>query len=191
MSHQTAVTAKSADLPLTLDEAKGHLRILGGDLDAEIQAALEAAVEYCETVTGRALRVSHTLTQKYCEWPSGPVEFDRQPVTAVSSVTYYDADGASQTLASSNYRLQASTLAAGVLEWDDDFTRPTLDSRDDAVTITFTAGYAALATVPAMAKYAIKLKLSEIFGDLPDRVRDATVASCESLLSKIEWGQYR
>jgi uncharacterized phiE125 gp8 family phage protein len=191
MSHQTVVTAKSADLPLTTDEAKSHLRILGGDLDAEVQAALEAAVEYCETVTGRALRVSHTLTQKYCQWPCGPVRFDRQPVSAISSVTYYDADGDEQTLSASNYRLQPSTLAAGYLEWDDDFSRPTIESREDAVTITFTVGYADIADVPPMAKYAIKLKLSEIFGDLRDRERDGTAKACDSLLAAIEWGSYR
>jgi uncharacterized phiE125 gp8 family phage protein len=191
MSHQTVVTEKSADLPLTLSEAKSHLRLLHDDLDVEVEEALKAAVEYCETVAGRALRVSHTLTQKYCQWPCGPVRFDRQPVTAISSVTYYDGNGDSQTLASSNYRLQASTLAAGYLEWDDDFTRPTLDTRDDAVTITFTVGYTDIASVPAMAKHAIKLKLAEIFGDLRDRERDATVKSCDSLLAAIDWGSYR
>jgi uncharacterized phiE125 gp8 family phage protein len=190
MSHQTVVTAKSADLPLTLSEAKSHLRLLHDDLDVEVAAALEAAVEYCETVTGRSLRISHDLTQTYCQWPCDPVRFDRQPVKEIESVTYFDANGASQTLDDSNYRLQASTLAAGYLEWDSDFSRPTLDTRDDAVSINYVAGYTS-ETIPAMAKHAIKLKLSEIFGDLRDRERDATVRSCDSLLAAIDWGSYR
>jgi hypothetical protein len=77
------------------------------------------------------------------------------------------------------------------LEWDDDFSRPTIESREDAVTITFTVGYADIADVPPMAKYAIKLKLSEIFGDLRDRERDGTAKACDSLLAAIEWGSYR
>jgi uncharacterized phiE125 gp8 family phage protein len=191
MSHQTVVTAKSTDLPVTVAEAKDHLRIVNGDLDGEVEAALLAAIEYCESTAGRSLRISHTLTQKFCQWPCDPVQFDRQPAKAISSVKYYDQDGVEQTLSSSNYRLQLSSLAAGYLEWDDDFTRPTLDTREDAVTITYTAGYTDIASVPAMAKYAIKLKLAELFGDLQDRERAATERSCDSLLQQIEWGAYR
>lgn len=189
--YQTVVTAKSNDLPVTLAEAKEHLRILGGDLDVEVFAALEAATEFCESVSGRSLRVSHTLAQKYASWPCDPVQFDRHPVKAISSITYYDADGASQTLATSKYRLQPSTNAAAALEWDDTFDSPSLDDRDDAVTITYTAGYTDIESVPAMAKYAIKLKLAELFGDLDERRIDATQRACDSLLHQIDWGCYR
>lgn len=190
-SHQTAVTAKSSDLPVTLAEAKEHLRILSDDLDVEIQAALEAAIEYCESVVGRSLRVSHTLTQTYCQWPCSPVRFDRQPVKSITSVTYCDDDGASQTVSTSDYRLQPSTNAGAVLEWDDGFSYPSLDARLNAVTITYVAGYADIASVPAMAKYAVKLKLKELFGDMGEREQAATVRACDALLSQIEWGAYR
>lgn len=191
MTHQTVVTAKSSELPVTLAEAKDHLRILHDDLDVEIQAALEAAIEYCEAASGRGLRIGQTLSQKYSGWPCNPVRFDRQPVKSISSVTYYDAAGASQTLASSNYRLQHSTNAGALLEWVDDFTQPSLADRDDAVTITYIAGYTDIASVPAMAKYAIKLKLAEIFGDLNEREFASTQRSCDDLLRMIDWGCYR
>ena len=191
MNPQTSVTAKTSDLPVTLAEAKEHLRILHDDLDNEVQAALDAAVEWCESTTGRALRVSHTLTQKYRSWPCSPVQFDRQPVSAISGVTYYDAAGDAQTLATSNYRLQSSTKAAGYLEFDDSFSAPSLDERDDAVTITYTAGYASLAAVPTEAKYAIRLKLAELFGNLDPRMIDANRRACDDLLGSIQWGAYR
>lgn len=191
MTYQTVVTAKDSELPVTLAQAKDHLRILNDDLDVEIQAALEAAIDYCEATSGRALRISHTLAQKYRNWPCDPIRFDRQPVKSITSVTYYDEAGASQTVASSNYRLQPSTNAGAVLEWDDDFTQPGLDDRDDAVTITYVAGYTDIASVPALAKYAIKLKLREIFGDLNEREYAATQRSCDDLLRMIDWGCYR
>lgn len=188
---QTTTTARSAGLPVSLAEAKDHLRISTDDLDTQVQATLEAATEYCETVTGRALRVSHTVTQTYDDWPCNPVRLSRQPVTAISSVTYYDQDGASQTVASSNYRLIAGGDHAAVLEFDDDFTEPTLDDRLDAVTITYTAGYASTDVVPAMAKHAIKLVMSELFGDLDERQMTACRDSAKRLLAAIDWGSYR
>lgn len=191
MNPQTTVTAKSSALPVTLEEAKTHLRLLSDDLDIEVNVLLEAAVEYCESVCGRSLRVSQTLTQKYDGWPCSPVRFDRQPVTAVSSVTYYDADDASQTVSSSNYRLLVSSEAAAVLEFDADFTRPTLSDRADAVTVTYTAGYASLDVVPARAKAAVNLKLAELFGNLDERMLPANERSIVSLLGTLDWGCYR
>lgn len=187
-SPQTTVTAKSSDLPVTLEEARTHLRLMPGDLDTHVAALLDAATEYCETVCGRSLRVSHTLTQKYDGWPCGLVKFDRQPVTAITSVTYYDADDASQTVSSGNYRLLASSEAGAVLEFDADFTKPTLSDRVDAVTITYTAGYT---EVPARAKAAIMLKLAELFGNLEERALAANERAIGSLLGTLDWGCYR
>ena len=191
----TTVTARHADLPVSLAEAKQHLRVVSEDHDTYIQSLLEAATEYCESVTGRALRISHTLTQKYRDWPCNPVRFDRQPVTAITHVKYYDADGVEQTLSSSNYRLHPSSEAAGYVEWDDDFARPSLDSRDDAITITYTAGYATIAAVPTRAKHAIQLLIGHWFehgeavniGNITSEVPMATTA----LLQSMDWGCYR
>lgn len=191
MNPQTTVTAKSSDLPVTLAEAKTHLRLLSDGLDTEVVALLEAATEYCESVCGRSLRVSQTLTQKYDGWPCSPIRFDRQPVTAITSVTYYDTDDASQTVSSSNYRLLASSEAAAVLEFDSEFTRPTLSDRADAVTVTYTAGYASLDVVPARAKAAVNLKLAELFGNLDERSLLANERSIGSLLGTLDWGCYR
>jgi uncharacterized phiE125 gp8 family phage protein len=188
MNPQTTVTAKSSDLPVTLAEAKTHLRLLSDDLDIEVNALLEAATEYCESVCGRSLRVSQTLAQKYDGWPCSPVRFDRQPVTAIASVKYRDGDDVEQTVSSTNYRLLASSEAAAVLEFDVDFTRPTLSDRADAVTVTYTAGYA---EVPARAKAAVNLKLAELFGNLDERMLPANERSIASLLGTLDWGCYR
>lgn len=191
MNPQTTVTAKSSDLPVTLEEAKTHLRVLNSDLDEEIAALLEAATEYCETAIGRSLRVSHTLTQSYDGWPCGLVRFDRHPVTAISHVKYYDADDVLTTVDSSNYRLHLSSEAAAVLEFDLDFTRPTLSVREDAVIVTYTAGYESLDDVPARAKAAVKLKLAELFGNLEERQVSANEKSIAALLGTLDWGCYR
>ena len=40
MNHKTTVSSKSTTLPVTLAEAKNHLRIIGDDLDTDVQGLL-------------------------------------------------------------------------------------------------------------------------------------------------------
>lgn len=156
-----------------------------------MQIALDAAVEWCEAAATRSLRVSHTVVQTYSGWPMGVIRFDLQPVKSISSITYYDVAGSSQTVSSSNYRLHASSDGAGVLEWGDNYSLPSVDVRGDAVTITYLAGYDDLDSVPSMAKFCILLKLRELFGDLTDREAEYTRQAIKTLLSQIGWGPYR
>lgn len=190
-SYQTNTTAKTTELPVSLQEAKTHLRIYSEGLDEDVRLKLAAAVEYCEDVTGRVLRVSHTVAQKYPSWPCNPVRLDRQAAYSVSSVAYYDADGNSQTVDSANYRLHQSSNAASYLEIDSDFSRPSLEARDDAVTVTYLAGYSSLDYVPNSAKMAILLQLSLLWGDLMPAELGATERARDALLASISPGQYR
>jgi uncharacterized phiE125 gp8 family phage protein len=188
----TTVTAISEDLPVSLAEAKEHLRILHSDLDQSIQTALDAAVEYCEATTGRALREELAVTQTYSEWPCGEVGFDRQPVKSIASVKYYDANGSLTTVSSSLYRLFPSSEAATYLEFDDlTFTAPFYYDRSDTIQINYLAGYTDADSVPARAKQAIKLKLAELFGDLKPQEAAASARACDDLLASISWGSYR
>lgn len=180
---------------MTLAEAKDHLRLLQDDHDEYVAALIEAAVDYCETVTGRSLRVSHTLTQKYGEWPRASFVLDRQPVASVTSLTYYDVDDVLQAVSASAYRLHASTHAAAYVALDVDYARPALSVRDDAITLTYVAGFAALTDVPARAKHAIKLLIGH-WHDNGAAVGIGGVAAelplaTATLLNSLEWGCYR
>lgn len=193
-NYQTNTTAKSATLPVTLQEAKEQLRIVSGDLDSNIQISLEAAVAYCERETGRSLRESHTIVQSYSQWPCSPVRFDRQPVRVISSITYYDSTGALQTLSTGNYRLLNSSDAAALLEFDDGFSVPSLDSRSDAVQITYLAGYGEVdgkPSVPADIKHAILLLIEKDWGNKTPVEQERMERSIRSKLSSVEWGCYR
>lgn len=188
---QTVTSSRTTPLPVSLAEAKIHLRVGGDELDSSINLALQSAVSYIEDRTGRVLRETETVVQSYHCWPAMPVRFDRQPVKTISTVAYYAyGDNSTTTLASTNYRLHQSTRGACHLEWDEDFTYPSLENREDAVQITYTAGYASLA-VPAQAKWAILLTLEGIWGDLMPREKEANERSAEALISSIGWGWYR
>jgi uncharacterized phiE125 gp8 family phage protein len=199
----TTVTARTADLPVSPDEAKAHLRVLNGDTDEYIQTLIAAATEYCEGVTGRSLRVSETVVQNYDCWPSCRFQLDRQPAIAVTSLKYYDADGTLQTVGSSNYRLHKSRNAAAYVEIDGDYSQPTHDTREDAIQLTYTAGYESIDDVeadddtpmvlgvPAIAKHAIKIKLGLLFGNLDPRVIDNEENRLADCLAQLDWGCYR
>jgi hypothetical protein len=109
----------------------------------------------------------------------------------VSSLKYYDADNASQAVASTNYRLHPSDSAAAYLEIDSEFTRPDHYMRDDAVVLTYLAGYATIGDVPKAIKDAMLLALEMNWGDRSPQEMAAMDKSIRAMLSCYEWGCYR
>lgn len=186
----TAKTAQAGQLPVTKQEAKAHLYLVNDDLDGRLDLALKAAIEYCESVTGRVLRVSYTVVQTYEGWPCAPVRFDWQPAYEISHIKYYDADNTLQTVSSSLYRLSQGN-AASKLEFDEDFTYPSLYDRQDAVQVTYLAGYQTIANVPANAKAAVLLALERDWGDALPADAPRIERSLATLLGSIDTGAYR
>lgn len=157
----TTVTDPTAE-PLSLQEAKDHLRIDGEAEDAHLSALIVAAREWVEGFWGRTIVATKrklSLDQFYTTGPAricdvGVYEGYRDytirlpgpPLIAVSSITYVDTDGTTQTLATSGYQVDAESEPARIVpaygeSW------PTTRAQLNAVSITYTAGYAAPFTV--------------------------------------------
>lgn len=181
-----AITSTPAGELLTLEEAKRHLRVYGGDLDDEISSLVRAARDDCERDCNRTLRAAVTRTWKRCGWWVGELSLPFPPLLTVSSVSYFDASNIAQTLASSNYHVLLSTDSVGRLAWASGATAPSVYDRPDAVTITFTTGYADLDSVPPVAVQAIKVKLSELWGTGTDSEVKAAVECTRRLLGKVD-----
>jgi hypothetical protein len=107
----------------------------------------------------------------------------------VSGITYYDTDNASQTLGASNYSVETSTDGGGRVIWTSTATIPALYTREDAVTITFTTGYADADAVPPVALQAMKLAISYLW---PGREgeRDSNEKAIRTLLAGVDWTGY-
>jgi uncharacterized phiE125 gp8 family phage protein len=99
--------------PISLERAKAHLRVDVTDDDALIQDQIRAARRFLERRYDRAL-LTQTLVRgldafpMVCWAPGGwmqPVIELRPPVQSVTSVTYLDTVGATQTLAPATYFL--------------------------------------------------------------------------------------
>ena len=158
-------TAAPAETPVSLTEAKAHLRVLHAADDAFIGALIDLATTYIggrAGIVGRAL-VTQSWEYRIDDFPDGGrIELPLPPLVSVESVKYLDADGAEQTLATSVYNVETSTLVGMIrLAYNQDWPE-TLDD-DYAVRIRFTAGYGAAAAVPVPLKQAILLLIGHFY----------------------------
>lgn len=150
--------------PVTVDEAKRQLSLAesADQWSAFLRDAITQAREQFEYDTSLVCCTS-TWAEKLDEWPDCQyIRLHRRPVASVSSITYLDTAGASQTWSSSNYTLDANRTENTIfLTYDGTF--PALRTIENAVTITYVAGYAASA-IPKQVKFAILANLTHAFG---------------------------
>jgi uncharacterized phiE125 gp8 family phage protein len=149
--------------PVTTSEAKKHLEIADAITthDSFIGSLIDIATEVVESDTGVAI-CSSTWTYKLDSWPSEHIELPIRPVSAISSITYYDTGGTSQALSSAYYTLDNGRVVPLVL-LNPNYDWPSLDDRENAVTITLTAGYATPSAVPKLYKQLVLLKIADMF----------------------------
>lgn len=179
------VSSESGEI-VDLAEAKEHLGVWDDDQDSKVNLMLTAARDYCERWGEITLRQSATRTHATRDWPSCGWVLRRPPVTAVSSITYYDADNASQTLASSNYRVSITAEGFAHIEYAASATLPTLYDRQDAVTVNYTTGWGVDSSAwPPSGKAAILLTLTYLYGEDDTRQLDSAEKAAKSLLAGI------
>lgn len=155
-------TSAASETPVSLAEAKAHLRVDHTDDNTLITALINAATDHLDGwsgVLGRAL-VTQTWRQDFGSF-TGKLRLPLKPVASVSGVTYYDTDNAQQTLATSVYELLTDD-AGPYLALKVDQTWPGTESRAAAVSVTFVAGVAA-ADVPAAIKAAMLLMIGHLY----------------------------
>lgn len=165
------VTAPSCE-PVSLAEAKQHLRIDADitDQDTLVSALIAAAREWVENYCRRSL-VQRTLALRMDCFP-GQILLPRGPVISIDSITY-QSGGASATLAASDYQADLYSTPARVVPPFGGVFPLTDEGTLNAVTITYTAGYAPLGSptdeaayqlaIPKSVKAAIKLLIGHWF----------------------------
>lgn len=168
------ITSGPAAEPVSLNEAKAQLRVDGSEEDNLILSLISVARLKVESETGRML-ISQTAKAYFDSWPTGNVlHLPLYPVSAVSSVTYIDEDGASQTWASSNYTVDLVGKTPRIV-LNPDADAPEVGNYPNAITVTFTVGDATATTVPADLKHAILTRLTLLYERREDmRLNDNT-----------------
>lgn len=149
---------------LPLAAAKEHLRIVIDDEDDLIAALRDAAVDFVQKFTEIQLSAQvRTWTGQFCA--EGIVTGVR-PITAIGSIVYRDSSGAAVTLDPALYAIGLHGRIVPMIgaSW------PRAAAIENAVTITFTAGFASAADIPPSLISAIKLMLGHLY-----RQREAVV----------------
>jgi len=164
--------------PISLDEAKAHLRVDTDDDDLLISMMLTAARQYCETLTRRSL-ITQTWRLTLDSFP-GPslmgvpygtpfslpghaILLERGPVQSITSITYLDMGSTLQTMPSANYVADLSGEPARITPifgqiWP--INLPQIGS----VQVQFVAGFGDTAdTVPQELRQWIKLRLGALY----------------------------
>ena len=170
----TAQTIAPTAEPISLAQAKRQLRVDGTDDDTFIAGLITAARSYVENYCSSQLVVA-TYQQKLDKFPCGDtISLNYPPLIDVTSITYVDSNGTTQTLATTVYSV-LTTEKPGKIKLKYGQSWPSIRSQPDAVTITFRAGYARPFTASGATmtfQYSEPVSLVNFFlsttdGDLP------------------------
>lgn len=148
------ITPPAAE-PVTLDQAKAHMRVTHEREDDLIAALIMAAREQAEHMTGRQLMTA-TWELHLDAWAGAVFEIPRPPLQSVASVTYLDEDGQEQTVSPTLYTVDMASIMGRVVlkpgaSW------PTPGRLPGAVRVRFTAGYV---SVPLSIAAWIKVQVA-------------------------------
>lgn len=170
-----SITTPPAAEPITLAEAKLHLRVDGSDEDTLISALITSARQRVEHLTGRAL-ITRTLTETRDAPPTTSVlTLATGPVSAVHAVTTTSADGAVTTLDAASYTLDEASIPGrlGLVSGSVWAT----DARDFlGFSVAYDAGYGTSGSdAPGPLRDAIMLLIADAYAyrDAGERALDA------------------
>ena len=149
------LTSGPATEPVTVADAKAHLRIDGTNEDILIASLLLTARLHIEAALGLAL-ITQSWRLQLDAWPTRPaVTLPLHPVSAITSITTTAADGTITTLAPSATLLDTGPPPRIVRTgpaW------PQITAVANGIAIAFTAGFGpAPADVPAPIRQAMLL----------------------------------
>jgi uncharacterized phiE125 gp8 family phage protein len=157
-------TVEPAQEPVSVPDAKLHCRALQDipDEDGLIVTYIRAARQLAERYMGRGL-----LTQT---WTLERDAFAREmwlpmaaPLQSVTSVKYYDTDGAQQTLATSFYRVDARTEPGRVVRLPEQTWPSVQCERGQAVAITYVCGWTSVGAIPDAVKVGVLMLVDHLY----------------------------
>ncbi|SDT98968.1 head-tail connector protein [Stappia sp. ES.058] len=155
------VSTPPAQEPVTLEEARAHLRVSGTEEDPLISGLIAAARQHLERATRRAL-ITQGWRLYLDAWPPGRIiRLPVAPVFSVDGITVYDGEGLPVVLTAADFRLDGHAepprlrVAAAA---------PAAMSGFNGIEVEFTAGYGADGdAVPPALRQAILVLVAHWF----------------------------
>ena len=156
------ITVEPAEEPITLAEAKEHLRVDFSDEDDYITALITTARKYCESYTNRVF-ITQTWRQNIDYFPR-VIQLKVNPIISLTSLKYYDTAENQQTITDNSNNFQkdfnsdVGSLHEGLVN-----AFPSVGDTINPIEIITVCGYGAAADVPMNIKHAMKIMVSHLY----------------------------
>lgn len=174
---------------LSTTDAGNHLRVTSTQESAYIAGLVSLAVEIAEDITGRSL-ASKKYSYKLDRFPCGAFIYLPMPPlltsTCISSITYIDTDGSTDTWGSTYYTVDAHSVPARLTPAYQE-TWPIALNVPNAVTITYDAGYASSSQVPFGLLHAVKFMVGHWWSNRQDVVTGGGFMTPVSIPKNSDW----
>ena len=151
------MTSGPALEPVSLAEAKAHLRVDGTAEDALIQSLIVTSRLHIEAALGLAL-ITQSWSYFLDRWPKGGrLVLPLRPVAAVSHVRVWSEEGSAETLSPSDFLLDGHGMPPRLVVLGGGLA-PAPGRSVNGIEVAFSAGFgAAPGDVPATIRHAILL----------------------------------
>ena len=162
MKTYQVITAAST-FPVSLTEAKSHLKVDTSADDTYITSIIKAATQLSEEYTNRFF--INTVIDQTCSSFADLETLFKSKVNDVQYVRYYDSDNNLQTLTATVYDKMLS-YEPSQIQLANNQSFPTITKRNDAVICRYTVGYGSSASdVPEVIKQAILLTIGNFYAN--------------------------
>lgn len=168
---KTKLITGPTSLPVTLEEAKAHLRVLHSDEDADIELKLNTAIEKAEEITNRQLGVA--TYEGYMDAWMPSAKLPKPPFVEVVKVEYVDADGVKKLMP--DYEVDAVQDPSVI--YLNNFPSDMRTTGFNNVIITYKCGYE---EVPAKVKSWVLLYMATLYEHRENLVEGTIVSDSKS-----------
>lgn len=186
----TVVTPPTFE-PITLREAKEHLRVIGTHEDALIESCITTAREVIEASTTRAI-CTQTMRMTMDYLPRDCITLPRPPVQSVASIKYIDTAGNQQTMDMGDYTVDLDAEPARIVRAYGR-TWPIAREQPGGVTVEFVAGWTQ-DNMPERVKHLCKLLVAHYYEHREPVIIGGGASeipmSARSLMRQLEWGAH-
>ena len=160
MSYQ--ITVQPTTEPVSLSEAKDHLRVDFDDEDTYIETLITTARKYCESYTNRVF-ITQTWRQNIDCFPR-VIKLKVNPVISLTSLKYYDTTETQKTIADDpnnfqkDFNSDVASLHEGLVN-----AFPSVGNTINPIEIITVCGYGDASDVPDNIKHAMKIMISHLY----------------------------
>lgn len=189
----TRITAPP-EKPLTLDEARAHLRVETTLEDDLILRLIDTATSMVDGPHGIGIAMVDQQWELKLDYFPPVIRIPLHPVRTVDAIEYVDDAGSTQTLAASRYQSDTNSNPARIMPAYNELW-PTIRWQFNAVTVRFTAGYAPdgqdnRANIPQDLRSAMLLLVGHLYNNREAVVLNATATELPLAVDHI-LNQYR